>query len=168
MGRPVGFAAQQFPYTCKVWRSYLVRGRGGTGLVHPPGMTQNSSSEPSAAQSSRRKTDNVQVLPLQPTRTRIALCPSSLSPPALLLCQDQGTSLVGHTQHPHVSGHSSQSFQFWKVKLLRNYSSGLYATPYPQGDDGLHFGTADSGNTHRDSRWDISSLRPPSHDPFFS
>lgn len=65
-GRLVGFAAQQFPYTCKVGRSSLVRGRGGTGLVHPPGMTQDSSSEPSAAQSARSKTDNVQVLPPSP------------------------------------------------------------------------------------------------------
>jgi len=64
MGRLVGFAAQCFPYTCKVWRSSLVRCSGGTGLAHPPSVTQDSGSEPSAAQSSCRKTDNVQVLPL--------------------------------------------------------------------------------------------------------
>lgn len=168
MGRLVGFAAQQFPSTCKVWRSSLVRWRGETGLVHPPGVTQDSSSEPSAAQSSRRKTENIQVLPPSPPRTGTALWPSPLSPPAPLLCQDQGTSLVGHIWHPQVSRHSSESFQFLKVKLLQNYSSGLYATPYPQGDEGLHFGTAGPGNTYRDSGWDMFSLRPPSHYLLFS
>lgn len=68
---------------------------------------------------------------------------------------------AGRIWHPHVSGHGSQSFQFLKVKLL-------YAAPYPQGDEGLHFVTADSGNTYGDSKWDISSLRSPSHDLLFS
>lgn len=58
--RLVGFATQQFPYTSEVWRSSLVRWRGGTGLAHLPGMTEDSSLEPSAAQSSCGKIDNVQ------------------------------------------------------------------------------------------------------------
>lgn len=140
--RLVGFAAQQFPDASKVWRSSLVRWRGGTGLAHLPGVTQDSSLEPSAAESSCGKIDNVQT--------------ASTSTPWL------------DTPGTHVFLDMALSFQFLKVKLLGDYSSGLYATPYPQGDEGLHFGTADSGNTYRDSRWDISHLRLPPHDLLFS
>lgn len=66
MGCPDGFAVQRVPYVCKVGRSALVRWRGGAGLAHPPGVTQDSSSELSGAQNSRGKSGSVPVFPTSP------------------------------------------------------------------------------------------------------